>query len=88
MHRHTLRALFHRPNRHCLIYPLWLFFLFNVFFVKQLTIRDVYDDYHQLDVVQRVDMSTLKDTDVKTILLWNPWYGDFGFTLDDVSSFR
>lgn len=92
--KRKLQIFFYKLNRRRVLYPLWLFFLFNVFTLKELTISDETDkDIEQLDViVEHVEQSTALqaalEKQVKTILMWNPWYGDFGFTLDDESSFR
>jgi alpha-1,3-fucosyltransferase len=86
--------VFYKLNRHRVLYPLWLFFLFNVFTLKQLTIDETENaEVKELDIVKHIiehqsSASFQESEKVKTILMWNPWYGDFGFTLDDDSSFR
>jgi alpha-1,3-fucosyltransferase len=85
--------VFYKLNRHRVLYPLWLFFLFNVFTLKQLTIDETENaEVKELDIVKYIEhqssASFQESEKVKTILMWNPWYGDFGFTLDDDSSFR
>lgn len=92
MNRRRFQTVFYKLNRHRVLYPLWLFFLFNVFTLKQLTIDETENDVQQeLDIVKYIEQpsASLQEPEkVKTILMWNPWYGDFGFTLDDDSSFR
>ena len=91
MNRRKFQVFFYKLNRRRVLYPLWLFFLFNVFTMKQLTIGDTGNDVKELEnIVEDTEQpSTLQEPEkVKTILMWNPWYGDFGFTLDDDSAFR
>jgi alpha-1,3-fucosyltransferase len=93
MKRRQFQVFFYKLNRRRVLYPLWLFFLFNVFTLKQLTISETENDTKEFDVVvENVEQSSAlhepAEEQVKTILMWNPWYGDFGFTLDDDSSFR
>lgn len=91
--RRRFQNVFYKLNRHRVLYPLWLFFLFNVFTLKQLTIDETENaEVKELDIVKYIEhqssASFQESEKVKTILMWNPWYGDFGFTLDDDSSFR
>jgi alpha-1,3-fucosyltransferase len=91
--RRRFQNVFYKLNRHRILYPLWLFFLFNVFTLKQLTIDETENaEVKELDIVKYIEhqssASFQESEKVKTILMWNPWYGDFGFTLDDDSSFR
>ena len=92
MNRRRFQNVFYKLNRHRVLYPLWLFFLFNVFTLKQLTIDETENaEVKELDIVKYIEQSSVsfqESEKVKTILMWNPWYGDFGFTLDDDSSFR
>ncbi|XP_046457101.1 alpha-(1,3)-fucosyltransferase C-like [Daphnia pulex] len=92
MNRRRFQNVFYKLNRHRILYPLWLFFLFNVFTLKQLTIDETENvEVKELDIVKYIEhqssVSFQESEKVKTILMWNPWYGDFGFTLDDDSSF-
>ena len=85
---HLFRTLFYRLDRHRVFYFLWLLFLLNIFTFKQLTISEADIESQQLVAIKRIDRSALRQLDMKKILMWNPWYGDFGFPFDDDFAFR
>lgn len=87
---HVLRTVFYffRLDRYHVFYLLWLLFLLNVFTFKQLILSEADLENRQLAVIKRIDRSALRQLDMKKILMWNPWYGDFGFGLDDDFAFR
>jgi alpha-1,3-fucosyltransferase len=85
---HIFKTLFSQLDRHRVFYLLWLLFLLNVFTFKQLTLTEDDVDSKELVVIKRIDRSAFRQLDMKKILMWNPWYGDFGFALDDDFAFR
>ncbi|KAI9553681.1 hypothetical protein GHT06_021609 [Daphnia sinensis] len=84
---HVFQTLFSRLDRHRVFYLLWLLFLLNIFTFKQLTLSEDDIDGKEMVMVKRIDRSILRQLDMKKILMWNPWYGDFGFALDDDFAF-
>ena len=84
----TFQTLFSQLDRNRVFYLLWLLFLLNIFTFKQLTLTENDIDNKELVVIKRIDRSALRQLDMKKILMWNPWYGDFGFALDDDFAFR
>lgn len=85
---HIFRKLFYRLDRHRVFYFMWLLFLLNIFTFKQLTLSEADIDNKHLAIIKRIDRSAFRQLDMKKILMWNPWYGDFGFGLDDDFAFR
>ena len=73
-----------RFNKHHILYVMWLFLLLNVFQWRNTPDLVV----EKAVVLKRIDRSVLSRPDTKKILLWNPWYGDFGFAPDDEFAFR
>ena len=73
-----------RPNKQHIYYLLWLFFLVNIFRYKNME-NSVQE---KAVVLKRIDRSVNTQLEMKKILLWNPWYGDFGFQPDEEFAFR
>lgn len=84
----AFRTLSYRMDRSRVLYLLWLLFLLNVFTFKQLITSETDSVNVELPVIKRIERSGFRQLDMKKILMWNPWYGDFGFTLDDDFAFR
>jgi alpha-1,3-fucosyltransferase len=82
------QTLFSQLDRHRVFYLLWILFLLNIFTFKQLTLTEDDIDNKDLVIIKRIDRSAFRQLDMKKILMWNPWYGDFGFALDDDFAFR
>jgi len=81
-----LTSLWYRLNGLQVLYILWLLFLLNVFTFKQLSLGGAEHKKEPLGLTDRSEQRV--DRDVKKILFWNAWYGDFGVKFDDESGFR
>lgn len=77
-------ALF-RVGRSQFAYVVWLFLCFNVYILREIATESERRD-GEVPGVRRIERSSLHVA-TKKILLWNPWYGDFGFTFDDETAF-
>ena len=59
---------------------MYLFLLINVFKYQNTSVQVAETSVGKL---KRIDRSANRVVAIKKILLWNPWYGDFGFQPDD-----
>jgi len=83
-----VRSILNKINGYQILYVLWLLFLMNVFTFKQLTVSEISDDKRRVTDVKIVRKQPSSSGEIKKILLWNAWYGDFGFKLDDELAFQ
>lgn len=81
-----MRKLALKINRSHVLYVVWLFLCFNVYILQEISSESERDD-SQVTTVKKIDRSLLRPAQIKKILLWNPWYGDFGFPFDDEAAF-
>lgn len=80
----VVRKLALRINRSHVIYIVWLFLCLNVYILQEISSEN---EATETATVKTIERSLFRSLETKRILLWNPWYGDFGFTFDDETAF-